>query len=200
MDKERGLIGRMLGRIVWAGDVERYHTMKTIRTDTVHHHTAIVAHILHAVMPEDTVPAARYRMLLAALRHDLGEGAEIPCGPAAGDIPAPTKRITPEVKILFDQMEDERCAAAGLEIPPLSTEQARMLKFADNMSGMIFCVQELTLGHSGIRTVYYTFRDYVAADNPKGIERTLFDIVQDWWEEAARGVLWHRGTESYERK
>lgn len=201
MDKERGYIERMLGRVVWAGDVERYHTMKTIRTDTVHHHTAIVAHILHMIMPQTTGPEARYRMLLGALRHDLGEGAEIPCGNAAGDIPAPTKRITPEVKALFDQMEGERCAEVGLEMPPLSVEQTRMLKFADNMSGMIFAVQELTLGHAGIRAVYYTFRDYIAALSPVGTERVLFDIVQNWWEEAARGVFWSRNPdEPYERK
>lgn len=177
------LASRQLGRVVWGGDVERYHTMRTIRTETVHHHTAVVAHIVDLILPPLYPGERKYLMLQVALRHDIGEGSEIPCGRAVGDIPAPTKRVTPEVKVLFDKYEDDVCAEVCLGMPDLTEDETRMLKFADNLSGLIYCVQERTLGHSAIVNVYNTYRDYIAATEMTPKEQALFDIVRFWWSE-----------------
>ena len=84
-----------------AGDVTRFHTLRTIRQQSVAHHSWGVATLLLHVWPE--APAS---VLRAALWHDV---AEI----ETGDMPAPIKWANPELKKELGDVRDAFKALIG---------------------------------------------------------------------------------------
>lgn len=142
------------------GETRRYHGFRMLMEDTVGHHSFNVACIIMKVRPD--APA---RLLRAALKHDIAEHK-------AGDMPAPTKRAMPdyvseaEVKTFraaFAEYEAALMEAAGVADEELSSEEDWVLKFADSLDGMRFCVQERLLGNKTPRLIrcYETFQRYV---------------------------------------
>ena len=114
--------------------VKRYHTVTTLTQETVGHHSHVVAMFTLLLKPD-----ASRSLLMAALFHDLAEHQ-------TGDIPSPSKRefgIGNKIEIL----EHELMASVGIIMPKLSDEEARILKLADIMQGLFFCVRESYLGN-----------------------------------------------------
>lgn len=148
------------------GETRRYHGFRMLMEDTVGHHSYNVACIIMKVRPE-----ASAGLLRAALKHDIAEHK-------AGDMPAPTKRALPDYLMLpdpwrrdtprtfrdvFGEYETQLMEAAGVYEERLSSEEAWVLKFADSLDGMRFCIQERLLGNKTPRLIrcYETFQRYV---------------------------------------
>lgn len=144
------------------GETRRYHGFRMLMEDTVGHHSYNVACIIMKVRP-----AAPARLLRAALKHDVSEHK-------AGDMPAPTKRALPDYPSLlggapttfreaFGHYEARLMAEAGVAEEELQPEEAWVLKFADSLDGMRFCIQERLLGNKTPRLIrcYETFARYV---------------------------------------
>ncbi len=136
--------------LLWAGgNVKRFHSYScTVQTDTVGHHSYNVASLITVLLP-----GASAALLVAALRHDVGEAK-------TGDMPAPAKRDM-GIRDIFGEYEEDVMAKAGVDFPTLTTEEAWLLKVCDSMDGMRFCVQERAMGNRLIAEAYGNFRGYV---------------------------------------
>lgn len=148
------------------GETRRYHGFRMLMEDTVGHHSYNVACIIMKVRPD-----ARVNLLRAALKHDMAEHI-------VGDMPAPSKRAAPDYHLggsesskrmtfreWFGSYEADTAAQHGVQLDEeLTTEEAWVLKFADSLDGMRFCINEMLLGNRTPRLIncYETFAGYVA--------------------------------------
>lgn len=151
-------------------EVSRYHTVKTLMTETVGHHSHGVAMLCIILEPN-----ARAELIKSALFHDLSEHQ-------TGDIPSPAKReygIGEQVS----ELEDRLLSEAGLEMPVLDKDEKRVLKLADIAQGALFCVKEIGLGNKSMSVVYHRYKSYAEAFVLKGKERQLFDIIDSLYKE-----------------
>lgn len=152
--------------IMAGSEVKRYHTVTTLREETVGHHSHGVAMLCQMLDPN-----ASRELLLGALLHDLAEHQ-------TGDIPSPAKReygIGQQV----DELEDRLMSAAGLEFPNLSNSESRTLKLADIAQGAMFCAREMSLGNSRIRVVFDRYISYAESMILVGRERELFNLIKE---------------------
>lgn len=120
-----------------AGDVKRYHTKRTIREQTVGQHTFGILMLLRQVSPD-----CSKALLFTAMHHDLAELF-------TGDIPAPMKRANAQLSILLDEVEC--CLAPLYKDFGINAEEARLLKWADRMELVLWCLEEVRLGNDYCR-------------------------------------------------
>ena len=155
------------------GLTKRYHTKSTIRENTVAHHSFGVAwmvYLLHEGLP-------RPEVLLAALSHDLAEQV-------TGDISSPTKRKFPMLAEMVQSMESELLEEHRLNFEyGLQMWEARILKMADCMDGMLFCVNEAELGNFSIIPVYKRYCQYVMNMTPQGKEMEVYMTISELMED-----------------
>ena len=165
------MIAERLKFIVAGSEVERYHTVRTLTTETVGHHSHGVAMI--CVMLRGCQVGKD--LLLAALAHDLAEHQ-------LGDIPSPAKReygIGEQVNAL----EEKLLKSVDLDVE-LDRDDARTLKLADIAQGAIFCAREMQLGNRGMKVVYDRYKSYAEAFVLLGRERELFNLIDNMtWEQ-----------------
>jgi len=158
--------------IVSGSETVRYHTIRTLQTETVGHHSHGVAMMCFMLCHN---PSAS--LLEGALIHDLAEFQ-------LGDIPSPAKReygIGDQVNAL----EARLLEAVGFEVD-LEPFEARILKLADIAQGAMFCVRERELGNKGIQIVYERYKSYAEAFVLSGLERELFDLIHNRYLEALK--------------
>lgn len=146
------------------GETRRYHGFRMLMEDTVGHHSYNLACIIMKVRPD-----ARVELLRAALKHDMAEHI-------VGDMPAPSKRAMPNYESTFPkdcktfreafgEYEAATAAQYGVQLDEdLTPEEAWVLKYADSLDGMRFCISEMLLGNRTPRLIrcYETFARYVA--------------------------------------
>jgi 5'-deoxynucleotidase YfbR-like HD superfamily hydrolase len=147
-------------------DVKRYHTLLTLQSETVGHHSHGVAMLCLLLDPQASRP-----LLIAALTHDLAEHV-------TGDIPSPAKReygIGDQV----NELEQRLLNSVGLGVPMLYHHEARILKLADILQGMLFCARELSLGNRRMRAVFNNYVSYAEAMKPVDRERVIFEIIKE---------------------
>jgi len=152
--------------IMAGSEVKRYHTVTTLREETVGHHSHGVAMLCTLIKPD-----AQADLLKAALLHDLAEAV-------TGDIPSPAKReygIGEQV----EELEKRLLSGAGLRFPFLSAEDKRVLKLADIAQGALFCLREIELGNCRMSLVYSRYMSYAESMILVGRERELFDLINN---------------------
>jgi 5'-deoxynucleotidase YfbR-like HD superfamily hydrolase len=170
------MLAKTLRLILEGGHVERFHTVPTHLRETVGHHSFCVAWLTCLMSPADTGPSVA--LLMAALQHDIAEVE-------TGDIPAPFKRRNPAVKIECDVQEAGALAAHGLPdfAAGLTDHEAVILKLADSLAGMAFCLHERKLGSRHIITSFANFSQYVYSlltpEVPVASE--LYSIIMQEW-------------------
>jgi 5'-deoxynucleotidase YfbR-like HD superfamily hydrolase len=130
-------------RLRSGGKVKRYHTVDTIKNETVAQHTygvmSIIADLCHGV------PSTN--LMMAALCHDIAEQV-------TGDIPAPAKWDYPELSEAIKNAEAKIEEEYGVVYRLTPTEQT-LLKAADTLDLIYFCIEERQLGNIGIESIYY---------------------------------------------
>lgn len=167
------LLRKQLEFLRAGGDVNRYHSTRTIVAETVAHHSFGVAWLCWLLSEE----APRAELLVAAMAHDIAEHV-------VGDIPAPTKRAL-SIGAAIAAMEDIEVERAGIVVPSITEEEKRVLKMADVMDGMLFCIRERGLGNSYIRIIFERYRAYLRGLHPTGRALELSNIIIAMWKEAA---------------
>lgn len=175
-----------LKRVLYGGDTVRFHTMHMNRRPDVAGHSFRVAWLCYIL----TDGQALQRLIMAALAHDLAEG-DVLGGPVGmGDMPSPTKRML-GIRERFAECEEELMYQSGLPGMEhwLSEEERCVLKLADNMAGMLECLQERRSGNLRCADVFRNFKVYtlevlVQGGTPNNVTETgsvLHDwIVQEW--------------------
>lgn len=132
-----------------AAAVQRYHTKRTHRSQTLADHTYGVMQIMVYVDPEVSAEA-----LVAAMFHDLPEVV-------TGDIPATAKQKHPRLKAELDAVE--RSVDANLRSPlsaPCSAEQA-LVKWADTYELICWCLEEWSMGNMQVIGIIATGVHYI---------------------------------------
>lgn len=119
-----------------AGAVRRYHVQRTLRQQTIAEHTFGMLMLIKQVRAGTFISPALYD---AVLHHDLPELF-------TGDMPAPIKRAHPDLGPLMDSIE-EGLAPLYLE-PDLDAEDTALLKWADRMELVLWCLEEIKMGNT----------------------------------------------------
>lgn len=134
------------------GSSTRYHTMTVHDRQTIADHSFGVAWICEIL----TNRSASKELIMAALAHDLAEHK-------VGDIPAPAKRAL-NLKVMYDSLEQNELddAEIGIYARLLSEDEKVVLRFADMLEGMIFCLKERRMGNIHVSVAFKNFRDYVS--------------------------------------
>lgn len=118
-----------------AGQVKRYHTKRTHRMQTIADHTFGMLMLVKQV--DAHCSKGLYN---AILHHDLPELF-------TGDVPGPIKRAHPDLGPLMDSIE-EGLAPLYIETSLVPEEEA-LLKWADRMELVLWCLEEVKMGNRG---------------------------------------------------
>lgn len=151
-----------------AGAVQRYHVKRTHRKQTIAEHTFGMLMLIKQINPLCTK-----NVMNAVLHHDLPELF-------TGDVPAPIKRVHPELGPLMDSIEE------GLT--PLyqdfhiTVPEAILLKWADRMELVLWCLEEVRMGNVYCRaTVARGLGWILAAKMPDNAQELTDEVVADAW-------------------
>ena len=137
--------------ILSGSEVKRYHTVTTLTTETVGHHSHGVA-MLCMVLTDYLASA---QLLESALMHDLAEAV-------TGDIPSPAKRLY-GIGDQVSELEQTLLAEAGLATFILSKDEARTLKLADIAQGALYCLREAERGNRLMLKICARYIEYYDA-------------------------------------
>ena len=128
-----------------AAAVKRFHVKRTLRQQTVGEHTFGVLMLLRMVLPGGANGDDLILFMVATMHHDLPELV-------TGDIPAPVKRRAPALAAELDKLE--RTAEDLYVDIRLDPAEKTMLKWADTMELVLWCMEERDLGNRNLdRTV-----------------------------------------------
>ena len=130
-----------LNLIFSGGTVRRFHTTPIIGEQTNAEHQWGVAVIVNYIYPQ-----ASKGLILAALHHDSYEHI-------TGDLPAPVKWGYPELDKAIKAVERSLHNKFGI-MPALSAEELSVLKAADLLETMTFCVRQGELGNHSLSAIY----------------------------------------------
>jgi 5'-deoxynucleotidase YfbR-like HD superfamily hydrolase len=162
-----------LGFIIHGGYSKRFHTVDTLRTQDISQHSFGVAWLCELL----SGMTASKNLIMAALAHDLAEHQ-------VGDVPSPTKRSCDVIYNALEKLEEERIAGVGL-LYVLTPDEQRILKLADILDGMIFCLHERQLGNrtTHLRVVYGNFLSYSRLLDRSVDEVVFFNYINEQWRE-----------------
>jgi 5'-deoxynucleotidase YfbR-like HD superfamily hydrolase len=128
-----------------AADVQRYHVMRTIRTQTVGQHTFnMLMLIKQATEGQGYLPTDMLELYHRVMHHDLPELY-------TGDIPGPIKRAHPSLGPLLDEIEEDLQPVFRPDLGDLDPELAVLLKWADRVEGAMWAMEELRMGNTYLR-------------------------------------------------
>lgn len=146
-----------------AASVLRYHTARTLRSQTLACHSHGVA-----VLVIHVLPTASRELIQAALFHDLAEKL-------TGDLPAPVKRACPELNIAVSVLEQRFATEHGIDITLTSHEQS-VLKWCDTMELVLWCREEMEMGNRYAYDIFNRGISYLRETGPCTEEaRKLFN-------------------------
>lgn len=154
----------------------RFNGWRVLTIDYVGMHQNNVTNIALLLRPD-----CRKELVVACVRHDSPEWAS-----KLGDVPSPTKRRVPGLKEAADAEEARVWAEAGLPDPceALTPEEYRILKLADYLDGMMYCIQERQMGNQFMDEPFGNFVSYIIKmleDQPFGPEHELYNALADKW-------------------
>lgn len=140
-----------------AGNVNRYHQHILLRPEDVAKHTFNLVNIL-MIMTDRQVTA---KLLMAAMAHDQGEYV-------TGDIPSPVKHgVSQELRAEINAIEDRAMHDIhGKEWEALSDWEYLLLKTADNLDGLLKCIDEKALGNQTLTFIGDKYAEYLEAQLP----------------------------------
>lgn len=136
-----------------AGRVRRYHTVRMICPQDVAQHSFNVCNLVRLL------GGSMYAQL-AAIYHDMGEYF-------CSDVPSPVKRsLGPQAKMALEKLEFEGMAACGINSDiPLNEKDARILKVADNLEGLITCIEEVRMGNQDLVEAGFRYAEYLTGED-----------------------------------
>mgnify|MGYP001572832873 CR=1 FL=1 len=129
----------------------RFHTVDVHTRQDIGNHSFGVAWLCELL----TGGGASKNLIMAALAHDLAEHM-------VGDIPSPAKRAL-GISKMFDEFEGKHLEEAGIAKygNSLTPEECDILKYADMLEGMTFCVRERKFGNQNVDIIFGRFYSYI---------------------------------------
>jgi 5'-deoxynucleotidase YfbR-like HD superfamily hydrolase len=149
-----------------AGAVKRYHVKRTHRIQTVAEHTFGMLMLVKQVATDSLL--ADGKLYEAILHHDLPELF-------TGDIPAPIKRVHPELGPLMDSIEEDlKPLHQEFNLTP---EQGALLKWADRMELVLWCLEEFRMGNTYMKPTVARGLGWIIAARVPPCAKPLTDEV-----------------------
>lgn len=128
-----------------AARVARFHTVPTLRSQSVGEHTFGVIAILMEVYDDEV--GGLLEVIQAAMRHDVPETI-------TGDVPAPAKWMYPQLENALRGAEfdiDKKYELTNI----LTPKQIELIKFADLMELVIYSLEEVDMGNKHMAVMAY---------------------------------------------
>lgn len=122
-----------IARVRLAGDVKRWHTKRTLRSQSLSSHQYGVAMLIQLIDPD-----CSKALIMSALTHDLPEID-------TGDIPAPAKWGNPDLESALIRIEETSTLCFDFDI---NDEEVDLLKWADSAELMLWCQEEVNMGNT----------------------------------------------------
>jgi 5'-deoxynucleotidase len=119
--------------------LRRYHTLPTNEQQTVGAHSFGVCMLLHEI----TGGKVSANLLVAALYHDVTETV-------LGDVPSPAYHLFPELKTAMANAEYSVAEKYDIMFE-LDTQEQKLLKIADSMEALFFCLEDYQRGNLDAR-------------------------------------------------
>lgn len=134
-----------------AGNVKRYHTVATLRTQDVAAHSFHLMRIYYQIF--GSIPG---RIARALVTHDLGE-----IGP--GDIPHTAKLLWPAIGDVSKAAEADVIENMGFEQENAPHPDDRLrIRLCDMLEGWEFTLEEIMLGNGLIRWAHANYAEALA--------------------------------------
>lgn len=172
---DKTLLRQRVAFVRQGSEVERWHTKRMIQRNDVGHHSFHVAWFAWLLCPAGFSFAQRYRVVMAALSHDLAEQT-------TGDVPGDFKREL-QLREQFGQYEQAIFKEVGLDFwSSLDIAEERIVKFADMLEGAFFIISEASLGNARVGEIYRNYREYVNSFKPfSETEAEIVEYMDDLW-------------------
>lgn len=156
-----------LAFILGMRNVQRYHTIDTIKPDTVAGHSHGTAWLCYLLMEGKPTVS----LLMAALSHDAAEQLW-------GDIPSPAKKYL-GLRETLTSLERTTLALNNMEFE-LTPHEAHILKIADNMDGLLSSIRERRLGNRNAEPCYERFHEYTLKLLPEPpLEAMAWNVLRE---------------------
>ena len=151
----------------------RWHSLEIVGGQTVGDHTCGVHWIAREIAPANN---ARIELFHAIVNHDMAESL-------TGDCPRSVLYANKPEEI--DEAERRVLSDHGLDVELTEEEQA-VLKAADSLEGMLFCVAQRRLGNRNLDEAYRRYHETVEGlwEAVPGVQGFL-RYVEDKWGEVA---------------
>ena len=138
--------------------IKRWSLMRSIREENIMEHSQQVSVIAHALaLITNKIfggSVDETKVVLLAQYHEVGEVI-------TGDLPTPIKYFNPEIKTAYKDLEKGACERIlsmlpdGLKdeykeyiLPDESTEEYKLVKYADRLAAYLKCVEEVKAGNA----------------------------------------------------
>lgn len=132
-----------------AADVKRYHTRRTIRTQSIGAHSFNMMLLIQQVAPD-----CRKEVLLACMYHDLPEYF-------TGDMPGDFKKKHIALGEMMDEAEKD--LAPLYQSFLLTLEEEALVKWADRMEGALWCMEEMRMGNAFVAMIVENYLGWILA-------------------------------------
>lgn len=156
-----------------AGNVGRYHTQSLLKPENVAQHTFNALNLLLIL----TNGQVSQQLVQALLTHDMGEYV-------TGDIPSPAKRrLDAESRDAINNLEEESMRAIHPELAiALTAYEHKLLKLADNLDGLLKCIEERRLGNRSMDICYENYKSYLLSTGPHGpiADEFIQEAMEEW--------------------
>lgn len=168
-----------------AGRVTRYHGQYLARPENIAEHTFGVMNIL-CIMMAPAGPSAN--LMLNALYHDGGEYI-------SGDMFSPIKRQVPGLREVCNELEKQGTDMTYGALPDITEWEHKLLKVADNLDGLMKCMEERAMGNYTLSEGYYEYPAGVGGQYCKYLEAMLPDLGGGPAAELVQAAIteWHWG-------
>lgn len=178
MDSKEAEVKSLRDRIQFAyegGLVERFHTRTGIRPNTDSQHSHGVAMLCYFL----TDGACSSSLLMAALTHDLAEHF-------VSDVCGPTKWMIPGLNDQLSELESAKRAEFNLDFETLLGQgELFILKLADQLDGLMWCVNERWLGNRKVELIADRWiKHFYSGEKYNKVQTLIINIITDLWNEA----------------
>lgn len=169
----------MLRNFIFNGGYStRYHTADVHNRQDIGNHSFGVAWFCELI----TQQRCTKDLIMAALSHDLAEHI-------VGDIPSPSKRAL-NIGEMLDAVEQKHLNEAGVGVysVALNNHEQQVLKFADCLEGMMYCIRERKIGNRNVEIIFERYMSYVKSM----LDKTT---LVDWYHKTIITILGEMLTE-----
>ena len=164
-----------IGEILRSGNVQRFHAIPGLNTQSIANHSWGVAMLIQELLPD-----CRKELILAALTHDCAELV-------TGDIPATAKWNKPELRDMLEDIERTTEREWGINFE-LTADEKKLLKLCDCLEGMFYCLHQRFRGNVYAVKPFLEWRKYVKANFALWKnEQEIFDDLIITMEEITNG-------------